>query len=52
MSRGCGSKCVYLDCNKSARNNTDLKFRKFPKNENIRKKWILNTGEENKYFLM
>uniref|UniRef100_A0A2H8TT66 Transposable element P transposase n=1 Tax=Melanaphis sacchari TaxID=742174 RepID=A0A2H8TT66_9HEMI len=47
MSRGCGSKCVYMDCNKSARKNTGLKFRKFPKNDKIRKMWILNTGNVN-----
>lgn len=50
MSRGCGSKCVYMNCNNTARKNTDLKFRKFPKNEDSRKIWILNTGKENKYF--
>lgn len=51
MSRGCGSKCVYMDCGKSARNNADLKFHKFPVNDNVRKKWILNSGKNN-YILL
>jgi len=51
MSRGCGSKCVYMDCGKSARNNADLKFRKFPVNDDVRKKWILNSGKNNHILL-
>lgn len=47
MSRGCGSKCVYMDCGKSARNNPDLTFRKFPTNADVRKKWILSSGKDN-----
>jgi len=45
MSRGCGRKCVYMDCGKSSRHHPDLSFHKFPKNEDIRKKWILNSGK-------
>jgi hypothetical protein len=35
-----------MDCGKSARNNPDLMFRKFPTNEDVRKKWILSSGTD------
>lgn len=44
MSRDCEKN---TDCNKSASTNTNLMF---PKYDNVLKKWILNTGKENKYF--
>lgn len=46
MSRNSGNKCVYMDCGESARSRPDLKLHKFPKNEEIRKKWILNSGKD------
>ena len=40
-----GNVCVYFNCGNNKRRNSEIKFHGFPKNVDVCKKWILNSGK-------